>query len=134
MYVSTCWRRVRTNPTNPSLVLGLLDPVTVDNCDDSFSLTWSPPFSLNVTEGEPDIWYTVIITDVTVEDNPKPVSCTDCLNLTQPHYTFNLYHPRQIHTFVVIPQNGAGNGNASNVIYSVEGQYYSVMVYVCEVV
>ena len=92
----------------------------------SISLNWSAPFSLNVTNVEPDIWYSVLITNVTDEDSPTAVSCTDCFNLTQPHYTFSPSSLTQSddamstcfnYSFTVIPQNGVGNGNRSEPVY-----------------
>ena len=60
--------------------------MSVENGCDPILLSWSPPFSLDVTGVDPDIWYTVLISDVTDEDNPTAIPCTDCHNLTQPHY------------------------------------------------
>ena len=99
-------------------VTGPLAPVgnvSVENGHDSILLSWSPPFSLDVTGVDPDIWYTVLISNVTDKDNPTAVPCSDCHNLTQPHYTFSTTNPSPCHkySFAVVPQNGAGEGGIS---------------------
>ena len=103
---------------------GLLAPVgnvSVESGRDSILLSWSPPFSLDVTGVDPDIWYTVLISNVTDENNPTAVPCTDH-NLTQPHYNFTTANPNPCHkySFTVIPQNGAGEGSRSE---PVEGAF-----------
>ena len=112
---------------------GLLAPVvnvSVENGSGSILLSWSPPFSLDVTGVHPDIWYTVLISNVTDEDNPTAVLCTDCHNLTQPHYTFTTANPSPCHkySFTVIPQNGAGEGNRSEPL---EGYFIGGKLHVC---
>ena len=104
------------------ILTGLLAPVGDLSITACFLLSWSPPFSLDVTGVDPDIWYTVLISNVTDEDNPTAVPCTDCHNLTQPHYTFTTANPSPCHkySFTVIPQNGAGEGNRSE---PVEGAF-----------
>ena len=93
-------------------MLGPVGDLRVRSTRDSILLSWSPPFSLDVTGVDPDIWYTVLISNVTDEDSPVDVPCTDCHNLTQPHYTFTPNNPGLGHAFrfIVIPQNGAGDG------------------------
>ena len=107
-------------------LLNNLRDIDVALFNDFILLTWSPSFSLNVTEGEPDIWYSVLIMNVTDEDSPRAVSCIDCLNfteasyafthnsLTQPHYTISPCHN---YSFTVIPQNKVGNGSRSEPVY-----------------
>ena len=86
----------------------------------SFSITisWSAPFSLH-----PDIWYSVLISNVTDEDHPTAVPCTDCHNLIQTHYTFSPHLPSPCHkyTFTVIPQNGVGQGDSSHPVVGYTG-------------
>ncbi|CAI7999225.1 hypothetical protein GBAR_LOCUS2659 [Geodia barretti] len=54
----------------------------------SVTISWSAPFSLDVTGVGPDIWYSVLIYNVTDENNPTAILCTDCINITETHYTF----------------------------------------------
>ena len=99
---------------------GLLTSVgnlKAENSSTSITISWSAPFSLDVSGVDPDIWYTVLISNVTDEDHPTDVSCADCHNLTQTHYTFSPDLPSPCHkykyTFTVTPQNGVGNGMGS---------------------
>ena len=94
---------------------GLLTSVgnlKAENGLNSVTISWTAPFSLDVSGEDPDIWYTVLISNVTDEAHPTAVPCTDCHNLTQTHYTFSPHLPSPCHnyTFTVIPQNGVGPG------------------------
>ena len=81
----------------------------------SVTISWTAPFSLDVTGVDPDIWYTVLIYNVTDEKNPTAILCTDCINITETHYTFTPDYPSPCHVynFSVIPVNGAGQGESS---------------------
>ena len=87
----------------------------MNTCASSINVSWSAPFSLDVTDVDPDIWYSVLIYNVTDEENSTVVPCTDCHNLTQTHYIFSPdYHsPCHEYTFTVIPYNGAGQGESN---------------------
>ena len=89
--------------------------VSVNNSCDSTFLSWSPPFSLDVTDVDPDIWYSISISNVTDNKNPTAVLCDDCHNFTQPNYTFTTANPcpHHMYSFIVIPWNGAGQGKRS---------------------
>ena len=78
-------------------------------------ISWTPPFSLDVTGVDPDIWYSVFIYDLTDENNPTAILCTDCINITETHYTFAPDHlsPCHMYNFSVIPLNRAGRGESS---------------------
>ena len=100
---------------------GLLSSVSdlrAESSSDSITITWSAPFSLL-----PDIWYSVLISNVTDEDHPTAVPCTDCHNLTQTHYTFSPDPPSPCHkyTFTVTPQNGGGQGESSQPVVGYTG-------------
>ena len=104
------------------LLVGTLDSVvnlTIESDSNSVRLHWEAPWSLNVTGVEPDIWYTVLIHNVTNEgENPPLISCDDCHNLTESHYTFTPHNPSPCHkyNFTVLPQNGAGDGENQGAI------------------
>jgi len=99
----------------------------VQNSSDSILLSWSPPFSLDVKGVDPDIWYTVLISNVTDERNPVDVPCNDCHNLIKPHYIFTTASPSQSHkySFTVIPNNGVGEGDSSEPVVGafVDGKF-----------
>ena len=88
----------------------------VKNYFDYIILSWSPPFSLDVTDMDPDIWYTVLISNVTDEHSPTTVPCYDCDHFARLHYNFTTNKPNPCHKyrFIVISQNGAGDGNRSD--------------------
>ena len=78
----------------------------------SVTISWTAPFSLNVTGVDPDIWYSVLIYNVTDENNPTAIPCTDCTDITETHYTFtpDYRSPCHVYNFSVTPANGAGQG------------------------
>ena len=84
----------------------------------SVTISWTAPFSLDVTGVDPDIWYSVLIYNVTDENNPTAILCTDCINITETHYTFtpDYLSPCHVYNFSVIPVNGAGQGESSTSI------------------
>ncbi|CAI8038559.1 hypothetical protein GBAR_LOCUS21502 [Geodia barretti] len=51
----------------------------------SVTISWSAPFSLDVTGVDPDIWYSVLIYNVTDENNPTAIPSA---NVTNTSYTF----------------------------------------------
>ena len=90
-------------------VLDQVSDVSINNSCDSITISWSAPFSLDVSGMDPDIWYTLLISNVTDEDHPTAVLCTDCHNLTQTHYTFNFTNDTFNFDFTIIAKNGAGD-------------------------
>ncbi|CAI8006821.1 hypothetical protein GBAR_LOCUS4919, partial [Geodia barretti] len=81
----------------------------------SVTISWSAPFSLDVTGVDPDIWYSVLIYNVTDENNPTAILCTDCINITETNYTFtpDYLSPSHVYKFSVTPLNGVGQGESS---------------------
>ena len=103
---------------------GHLSPVGDLNISEnatSFNISWTPPFSLDVTDEGlgPDMWYSVIIYNVTDETNTVEIPCTDCDDITQTYYIFTPDYFISCHKyqFSIIPINGAGQGETSSVIY-----------------
>ena len=93
-------------------------------------ISWSAPFSLDVTGVDPDIWYSVLIYNVT--DNPTAIPCTDCMNITETHYTFTPDYPSPCHKyiFMIVPFNGAGQGHSSENITGYS-EYFNCRHYKC---
>ncbi|CAI8034659.1 hypothetical protein GBAR_LOCUS19492 [Geodia barretti] len=81
----------------------------------SVTVSWTAPFSLNVTGVDPDIWYSVLIYNVT--DDSTAILCTDCINITETHYTFTPDYPSHCHVYniSIVPLNGAGQGESSSI-------------------
>ncbi|CAI8019347.1 hypothetical protein GBAR_LOCUS11635 [Geodia barretti] len=86
----------------------------------SLTISWTAPFSLDVTGSDPDIWYSVLIYNVTDENNPTAILCTDCINITETHYTFSPDYtsPCHVYNLSVIPLNGAGQGEGTDLTSS----------------
>ena len=104
----------------------VVDLKTTSNAT-SITISWEAPWSLDVTGVDHDIWYSVLIQNVTDENNPTPISCTDCTNITETVYTFTPDHltPCHVYNFSVTPFNGAGQGESSH------NEHQGWIVYVC---
>ena len=70
----------------------------------SVNIFWTAPWSLDVTGVDHDIWYSVLIQNVTDEDRPTDILCTDCTNITETNYTFTPDHlsPCHVYNFTII--------------------------------
>ena len=81
----------------------------------SVTISWTAPFSLDVTGVNPDIWYSVLVYNTTEDSDPTAVPCADCINITETHYTFTPDYPSPCHVYSVsvVPFNGAGQGQIS---------------------
>ncbi|CAI8047490.1 hypothetical protein GBAR_LOCUS26247, partial [Geodia barretti] len=103
-------------PDGPDSLVGDLSDT---NNASSVTISWSAPFSLDVTGVDPDIWYSVLIYNVTDENNPTAILCTDCINITETHYTFT---PECFNKYniSVVPINGAGQGETSGMVPVIE--------------
>ena len=78
----------------------------------SINVSWTAPWSLDVTGVDPDIWYSVIIYNVTDMNNISTIQYND-INETR-----LLFSPDYIgfchgYHFSVVPVNGAGEGERS---------------------
>lgn len=91
------------------------DEVRADSNSSSVRISWTAPFSLDVTNG-PDITYSLLIYDVTDENNPQSIFCGDCTTTnTYYEYTPAMHgDPCRVYNFTVIPINGAGYGESSH--------------------
>ena len=85
-----------------------------DSNASSITISWTAPFSLDVTDGDPKIYYSVLIyneTDETAVSVPYP----NCINISETFCVFTPDHlsPCHMYIFTVIPYNGAGQGESS---------------------
>ena len=96
----------------------------------SFNISWTAPFSLDVTDEVfgPNMWYSVLIYNVTDETNTVEIHCTDCINITQTYYIFTPDYFSYCHKyhFSIIPINGAGQGKTSSV--TLKGMFSHMML------
>ena len=81
-------------------------------------LTWTPPFSLDLTGIDPDLWYCVEVYNISSGETLLTNSST----VSEPRFNFTVTSPSpcDLFEFRVIPVNGAGNGN----ITSVSGTFF----------
>ena len=104
-------------------LLASVERLTVKDSVSSIIISWSAPFSLDVTGVDPDIRYSVLIYNAT--DNPTAIPCTDCTDITETNYTFTPDYSSPCHKYIftVIPLNGAGQGHSSGNItgYTAQG-------------
>jgi len=79
----------------------------------SILLTWTPPFSLDITGVDPDLWYCVEVFNVTAG---RTLFTTNC-SVYEPEFEFTVPNPSPCDKFEfrVIPVNGAGNGNVTTI-------------------
>ena len=86
----------------------------------SINVSWTAPWSLDVTGVDPDIWYSVIIYNVTDMNNISTIPCTNCINITYTKYEFTPDYVGccHVYNFSVIPFNGAGKGESQTVTFS----------------
>ena len=96
-------------------ILGLLSAVgdlRANSNASSVTISWTAPFSLDVTGVDPDIRYSVLIYNVTDENNPTAISS---VNVNETHYTFT---PDCLdkYNIYIIPVNGAGKGESSGYV------------------
>ena len=112
---------------------GLLDEptnVSVSSGSSIIIISWSAPFSLDVTGVDPDIWYSVLIYNVT-DETAASVPYPNCINISETFCVFRPDHlsPCHKYIFTVLPQNGVGNGTAdSDVGYIHKGMCISCML------
>lgn len=97
-------------------ILSSVGDLNVTSHDAFLVISWTAPFSLDVTGVDHDVWYSVLVYNVT--EKQTAITCTDCINTTETNYTFVLdYHNNIIchkYIFTVIPFNGAGKGQPSS--------------------
>ena len=78
----------------------------------SSNITWDPPFSLNLTNAEPDIVYCIEVYDITCQ--PKVFLFRDC-NVTESYYVSDTLLEGYLYNITVTPRsnvNGALTGTS----------------------
>ena len=94
--------------------LGSLTPTcNLTTSNTTITISWDPPFSLNLTTAEPDIQYCVDVYIVTGGGDDHLQSVCD---ITDTYYTFTASDPDQLFNFTVTPRSnveGSLNGATS---------------------
>ena len=97
--------------TRAGLLAAVGDP-QVNLVKGTLCLSWTPPFTLDITNMDPDLYYIIEITSTADAENPSTISCNNCSS--EYKFTVNNSSPCESFTFIVIPVNGAGNGTPSD--------------------
>ena len=103
---------------------GLLDAVSnleSESLGQVIHLTWNPPFSLDITGIDLDIWYLVEIT--VTNDSLSTYFISRIVNIPEFNFTMNDYNDTStsvLYAFRVTSINAAGNGTRS---YFVNGYF-----------
>ena len=97
-----------------SSVGGLRREIEGERRSKSINISWTAPFSLDVTDVDPDIWYSVLIYNVT-DETTVSVPYPNCTNISETFCVFTPDHLSLCHKYnvTVIPQNGVGVGESS---------------------
>lgn len=102
------------------LVAGPLDSpanlkISRDYSTNTTTITWKPPFSLDLTQVHVDVLYCLEVYNVTCGGGELLIS--DC-NITEPRYHSNILQPAYIYSVTVTPASnvkGAFNGTSTHV-------------------
>lgn len=102
----------------------------VGTSGDDIVVTWQAPFTLDVTGVEYDLYYSLLISDVTNETQPVPVACDVCHNLTETTFIFTPHNSpqRPFFMFTVTPYNGAGRGPPRTAALSGSGKQAFLLI------
>ena len=93
--------------------------IRVRSKSSSVTVSWTPPFSLDVTDVDPDVWYSLLIYNMTDENSTTVNLCTDCMDINETNYTFTheYFSHSHVYNITVIPWNGVGEGESSTIIF-----------------
>ena len=86
---------------------------------------WDPPFSLDLTDAEPDIVYCLEVYDIFCGKKSNIIN--DC-NVTQPHYTFQFLTSGYTREVVITPRSNVERAmNGSQLVVEGTNNYYPVL-------
>ena len=99
---------------------GVIEPVggvKIEKRDDSCNITlsWEAPFSLDVTDVDPDVWYSLNITCLYGNrDVPFSLPCNNCDRLHNLSFLFPLDTSCTMYSFTITAHNDIGPGICRN--------------------
>ncbi len=82
--------------------------------ESSFQISWQPPFSLDLTNAEPDIIFIVTLVEVNGESLNQTTTQVNLPDKEYQQYTVNYAEPIQSLTLIVIPRSNVDNINVIN--------------------
>ena len=87
--------------------------LTVHFRQSSILLTWTPPFSLDITGVGPDLWYCVEVYNISQGRAPLTTNCS----VYEPEFCFTAPNPSpcDLIEFRVFAVNQVGNGSVTSV-------------------
>ena len=77
----------------------------------STTITWDPPFSLDLTDIDPDIVYCVEVYNITC--GRRDLFISDC-NVTEPSYTSDALYEGLLYHITVTPRSNVSNALSGN--------------------
>ena len=110
--------------------LGLLAAVgnlTVHSQRSSILLTWIPPFSLDITGVDPDVWYCVEVYNISQRRTPLTTNCS----VYEPQFYFTSPNPSpcDLFEFRVFAVNAVGYGTLTSVTGTFNKSEYQTYIY-----
>ena len=90
--------------------------ITRNYTTNTTTITWRPPFSLDLTNIDPDIVYCIEVYSITMSFSVRELVVIDC-NVTEPSYHSNILHPSYIYNITITPRSnveGSLNGTSAN--------------------
>ena len=99
--------------------------IRVRSKSSSVIVSWTPPFSLDVTDVDPDVWYSLLIYNMTDDNSTTDNLCTDCTNITETNYTFTheYFSHSHVYNISIVSLNGAGEGDSSAITIGGKNKY-----------
>ena len=79
-------------------------------------ISWSAVFSLDITDSDPDLWYSVTVHNTAngADASTEVISCSDYQNTTETYYNFTINNnscPSELYVFSVTPVNALGKSS-----------------------
>lgn len=99
-------------------LLSATDSLTLTVQASTISLTWIPPFTLDITFVTPDIEGYCVSVDVITTKSASTLIYSECVNVTEFSYPLPPDTGCHTYSFNVTPVNIAGNGTSATVSYS----------------